>query len=101
MILKIFSIYDQKAHSHLPPFFLPETDMAIRTFSDCVNDKSHAFGAHPEDYTLFTHGYFNQTEGSFETDVEVSLGNGTVFVWPELDLGNPKQDSLNLQAVQT
>jgi len=85
MILEIFSIFDQKAQSHLPPFFLPKREMAIRTFSDCCNDKEHAFGAHPEDYTLFTHGSFNQSEGSFSTEVEISLGNGTVFVWPELD----------------
>lgn len=56
MMQKIFTIYDSKAHAYLPPFFLPEAGMAVRVFSDCVNDKSHQFSKHPGDYTLFQIG---------------------------------------------
>ncbi len=35
---KIFTIYDTKAEAYFPPFYLPQTSMAIRQFGDMVND---------------------------------------------------------------
>lgn len=64
MKLKAFAIFDQKAKAFLPPFFLPETAVAVRTFGDCVNTKEHAFGRHPADYTLFGLGQFDMDSGS-------------------------------------
>jgi hypothetical protein len=66
MNFNIFSIYDQKAKAYLPPFILPNEAMAVRTFSDCVNSKEHQFGAHPEDYTLFNIGDFDDSQGSIK-----------------------------------
>ncbi len=93
MLLKIFSIQDSKAAAHLPPFFMAKTDQAMRTFSDCVNDDKHAFGQHPEDYTLFEHGLFDCDTGNFTTDKMHAIGNGTQFVHEKA------QQPLNLQAV--
>lgn len=59
MKLIIFSVYDAKAQAYLPPFFLPNRPMAIRNFGDCLKNKKHAFGVHPEDYTMFEIGEFN------------------------------------------
>lgn len=80
MMLKIFSIHDSKAAAHLPPFFLAKEQMAIRTFADCVNDKKHQFGAHPDDYTLFQHGTFDCDTGEFHKQPMISLGNGTLHI---------------------
>lgn len=63
MVTKIFSIFDQKAKCHLPPFFLHESGQAVRAFSDCVNDPNHNFGKHPEDYTLVAIGEFDDIDG--------------------------------------
>ncbi len=71
--------------------------MAKRTFQDCVNDPEHAFGAHPEDYTLFSHGHFDQSEGMFEVETMVSLGNGVSFK-TQLELFK-KQQLHGLEAV--
>lgn len=60
---KVFVIYDDKAKAYLTPFFLPEVGMAVRAFADCVNNPEHAFGRHPEDYTLFQLGEFNDSSG--------------------------------------
>lgn len=79
--LKLFSIYDTKALAYLPPFFLPQRGQAMRTFGDCCNDKSHAFGAHPEDYTLFYLGTFDDTTARFVLEpAPHSLGKGSEFV---------------------
>ncbi len=55
----IYSIFDTKAKAYYPPFFLPNTDLAVRIFSDQVNDTNHTFNKHPEDYTLFQIGTFD------------------------------------------
>lgn len=80
MIQQIFSVFDEKANAYLPPFYLPEIGMAKRTFQDCVNSESHAFGKHPEDYTLLHMGEFDDTSGAFSVfDKKVSLGLGVEY----------------------
>lgn len=63
MIHKIFTIHDSGAKAYLAPFFLHSEGIAIRTFTDCVNDPDHAFGRHPKDYTLMEIGTFDDNKG--------------------------------------
>lgn len=80
MNFQIFSIYDSKAGSHLPPFFLPTKEMATRTFSDCCNESDHAFCQHPADYTLFHHGEFDGDTAEYTLfDGIKNVGNGLDF----------------------
>jgi hypothetical protein len=62
----VYSVYDQKAEAFISPFFLPNDQIAIRAFSDCVSDDNHQFGRHPSDYSLYKIGQFNQENGLFE-----------------------------------
>lgn len=85
MKLCVFAIYDEKAKAFLPPFFLPNPAMALRTFADCVNDpvspNQHAFARHPSDYTLFGFGFFDQDSGKFELSPQrETLANGVMVV---------------------
>jgi hypothetical protein len=81
MILKIFSIYDEKAGAFLPPFFLPTVGMATRTFKDCCNSLDHAFGLNPADYTLFELGDFSDKTAHIQTLASPkSHGIGLIFV---------------------
>lgn len=81
MIHAVFSIHDSKAGAYLPPFILPRVEMAQRTFGDCINSADHQFGAHPEDYTLFELGHFDDDTGQFNLYPEgISLGNGVQYV---------------------
>lgn len=84
MELKIFTIRDEKAEAYLPPFFLPQSGMALRTFTDCVNSKDHQFGAHPHDYTIFEIGVFNDRNAGIEIyNAPKPLGNGVEFLKPQ------------------
>ena len=76
---KLFSIHDVKAGAYLPPFWLPTIEMARRSFADCVNMETHAFAKHPEDYTLFHVGDFDDETGRLEPVEPVSFGNGVDF----------------------
>ncbi len=80
MLQRIFTIHDRKAGAYFPPFYLPQVGQAVRTFADCVNDINHEFSKHPEDYTLFAIGTFDDNTAIAITKPPESLGNGVDFV---------------------
>jgi len=82
-IQKLFTVYDEKAATFLPPFFVPTAGIAVRAFKDCINSKDHQFGKHPHDYTLFYLGEFSDDDGQFALVEKQSLGNGVEFLDPE------------------
>jgi len=77
-----FTVYDSKAETYLPPFFVPSKGLAIRAFEDCVNSEDHHFGKHPADYTLFSLGEFDTDTAYFEPNGKISIGNGVEFLNP-------------------
>lgn len=79
MIHYQFAIHDNKAGAYLPPFILPRIEMAQRTFADCINSADHQFGAHPDDYTLFSLGLFDDETAKFTPEMQ-SLGNGVEYL---------------------
>ena len=79
---KIFTIYDSKAGAYLTPFFLHNEAMAIRIFQDCVNDIKHQFGKHPEDYTMFSVGSWDDEKTKFLTNNPVAMATGIELVIP-------------------
>lgn len=57
-----YAIFDRASGSYSNPFFLPSDASARRSFGDSANNKELNVGAHPEDYTLFRIGrYDDQT----------------------------------------
>lgn len=64
MILRIYSVRDLKAAAFAPPFFLNRDEVAVRTFSDAIADRTHPMSAHPEDYQLFYLGEFDDEHGA-------------------------------------
>lgn len=59
MIIKVYSIFDKKAETYGPPFFMLKEQMAVRAFSDISNDMSTMLSKHPEDYELYEIGEYN------------------------------------------
>lgn len=79
--LKIFSSYDNKAKIWSRPMFAPNEGSMLRSWADIANDKSHPIGQHPEDYTLYIIGEFDEFEGTFlihETRTSLGLASGFV-----------------------
>ncbi len=77
---KIFTIYDTKAEAYFPPFYLPQSSMAIRQFGDMVNDSNSSISKHPADYTLFELGEWDDNSSEFVDLNKKSLGNGIEFI---------------------
>lgn len=81
MIFKVFTVFDSKVEAYLQPFFMPAKGAAIRAFTEIVCDVNHAFGKHPEDYTLFEIGSFDDSNAKLDMyPTPLSLGVGIEFV---------------------
>ena len=76
MIQQMFTVYDSKAETYTPPYFDHSQGRALRTFADCCNDPGHQFGKHPEDYTLFNCGEFDDNSGTITQDKITSVAIG-------------------------
>lgn len=88
MKIKLFCIHDVKAEAYLPPFHLNNEAMAIRTFADTVNDSKHPFSLHPEDYTLFELGSYEDDNGKITLhQTKIPLGNGLDYKKPDPQMG--------------
>jgi len=86
MIHKLFSIHDAKANAYLPPFILPRVEMAERVFGDAINSEDHQFGKHPDDYTLFELGSFDDHTAMYIIHTaKISRGNGLEYVRTDSD----------------
>lgn len=59
----ICSIRDSKAEAWLAPMTFQSQAAAVRAFQDAVNSRDHQMAAHPEDYTLFELGTFDERTG--------------------------------------
>lgn len=80
-MLRLFCIRDSQAEAFMRPFCALTDGAAIRTFSDMVNadNKESLITAHPEDFTLFSLGSFDEQSGAMNVHEPRSLGNGSTF----------------------
>jgi len=74
MVVKIFSIYDDKAQVYSNPFFMPHVGMATRAFADLVIDGQSNISKHPSDFKLYQIGEFDDVSG------EVISSNKPIFI---------------------
>jgi len=85
MLQKLFSIYDSKAESFSNPVYLNSTGLAVRTFSDSVQDPESQFAKHPADYTLFELGTYDDNTAEFKLlPTPKSLFIAIEFITPTL-----------------
>ncbi len=93
MKVKMYAVHDTKAAAYLQPWFQTTDALAMRNFADCVNDKNHNFGRHPEDYNLFLLAEFDDQNANLIAHAPKSLGNGIEFI--ALEIGEQQTDWLS------
>lgn len=79
MITKVYSILDVKGDLYNVPFFAPTNGIALRQFTDLVNDKNSVPGRHPADFKLVQVGEFDDQSGQLIPCEMVSLGFGSEY----------------------
>lgn len=84
MVMKVFSVYDEKGAVFNVPFFFPTTGQAVRAFKDLANDTSSAINRHPEDYELCYIGRFDDATGKVEAAVVERLGHAKDYIEPRV-----------------
>lgn len=93
MKLNAYTVYDVAAGTYSRPWFAGSDGEANRGFKDICNDAEHPIGQHPEDYTLYRVGSFNERTGKMEGEQLEKLLTGLQCVH---EARNPKQDELKL-----
>lgn len=67
MVLKVFSIFDEKGVVFGQPFYMLHNGEALRAFADLVADPQTTVNKHPDDYKLYLLGEFDNFSGKFES----------------------------------
>lgn len=81
MIKKVFSVYDSKAQTFSPPFFMPTVGAAVRSFIEIANDDRTMVGRHPQDFGLFEIAEFDDCDGSFKSyEMKVNHGLAASYI---------------------
>ena len=63
IMLKCFSVHDVKSLSFGVPFFAVSDGVATRMISDATNDSNTMLSKHPEDFSLYYIGLFDDVKG--------------------------------------
>ena len=81
----IFTVFDSKAAAYLQPFYSQTKGVAIRQFSDAINgDPNHQFARHPEDFTLFELGSYDDNTAKFSLhETPQAMGVAVEFLQPK------------------
>lgn len=79
-ILRMFCVHDVKAEAFAKPFAVPTRGIAIRAFADQVNNPDSDLHKHPEDYTLFQIGEFDESTGMIQPQAPESLGSAVQYL---------------------
>lgn len=57
--------FDQKARVYLTPFYVTHIAVGVRAFSDAAKLPDHQVCKHPEDFTLYHLGSFNDETADY------------------------------------
>lgn len=82
MIKKQFAIYDSKAEFYSDPYPYHTTGEALRAFTETANDANSNISKHPEDFTLFEIGSYDNTSASW-TPLEAKKSLGTALEYKQ------------------
>ena len=68
MQMKMYAVYDKKAKAYMTPFFQHNNAMAQRAFEGSCKNPDSMMKSHPEDFSLWYLGEFEDTTGEIGND---------------------------------
>lgn len=86
-MVKVYSVFDDKAASFSTPFTCPVDAIAIRAFYDLVNNSDRLESRFPQDFHLYCLGEFDEMKGTFistESGVPEFVAHGLNAVRPAM-----------------
>ena len=82
----VYTVYDSKAEVYGMPVYHEARGEALRAFSDAINGEAGLLSMHPEDFTLFEIGRYNQKTGLITSLDRFSVANGVDVLIPKGDV---------------
>lgn len=83
MLFHVTAIRDAKSKLFSTPMFFTTPAVAIRSFGDAVTGKESDFSRHPEDYSMYLLGTYEDSSGRFQTEVEPAFLISATNLVPE------------------
>lgn len=80
MRLNVYTIFDTASASYKRPFCAQADGEVIRLFKDLALNKDHEIGQHPEDYSLWRIGFFDDNKGELTPEAKECLGTALEMV---------------------
>ncbi len=80
MKTQIYSIFDTASATYQKPTFARTDGEIMREFQNISIDKKHPCGEHPEDYSLFRLGTFDDLTGLITNETNECLATGLEMV---------------------
>lgn len=98
MRLNIYTIFDQASGSYKRPFAAQADGEVIRIFKDMAMNAEHEIGAHPEDYSLWRIGIFDDNNAALVPEDKECLGTALEMVASQRTVDVVKQNNENAEA---
>lgn len=80
MLHQLVATFDVKTGVYARPTAFITDAQAVRSFGEAVNDKSTEFNKHPEDYSIFNIGTYDDNTGEIVSTKPVQLAQAVVLV---------------------
>lgn len=74
MKMNFYSVFDSAVNAYMRPFVMQADNQAIRMFTDEAVNAESDISKHPEDYSLFRLGSFDDNEGEIIPEEPRCLG---------------------------
>lgn len=89
MKYKVYSVFDSKAEAYMRPMYFQTKGLAIRSFSEAVNDGGKSdISKYPADFVLFELGDFDELSGTFLLHkCPISVGVALEFLKSSQEVG--------------
>ena len=90
MRLNIYTIFDSASGAYMRPFYAQSDGQALRSFTDIAQDADHEIGRHPEDYSLYRIGTYDDNKGELHPEDKECMATALEVVASARDkaLGN-------------
>lgn len=86
VLLRLYSIYDDKAEQFSPPQVYHNDMLALRAFEGLVNNDEMLINSYPEDFSIYYIGNIGDTDGRYyiessdESRVPILVGRAVDYV---------------------
>ncbi len=97
MKVQCYAIFDQCSGMYEKPFFSTTDDLVRREFADVATSADHPIGKHPEHYSLWRLGMFNNVNGQLTNETNECLWTATEAISQAQQIDAAQMDAFQQQ----